>query len=84
LVRRTTIAEAEAENLVRDSRLGPDPIPFGWANASWSKLLAQVQPGDELWEYDSCQEDWDRLMGSSGFVLIRGGQIIANQVCRMN
>jgi hypothetical protein len=48
------------------------------------QLLAQWRPGDELWEYNSPREDWDRLMGSSGFVLVRGGVVVATQVCRMN
>jgi hypothetical protein len=70
--------------MVRDHRLGPDPIPFGWANKQWSELLVQILPGEELWEYDSSQADWDRGMGSSGLVLIRAGQIIASMTIRMN
>ena len=30
------------------------------------------------------EEDWDRLMGSSGFALVRGGAVVTTQVCRMN
>ena len=48
------------------------------------ELLAVMRPGDELWEYDSPREDWDRLMGSSGFALVRGGVVVGTQVCRMN
>jgi hypothetical protein len=84
LKRRLTVAEAEAEHMVRDGRLGPNPIPFGWAAAEWHQLLTKMQPGDELWEYDSPQEDWDRLMGSQGIALVRGGQVIATLVLRMN
>ena len=84
LKRRLTVAEAEAEHMVRDDRLGPDPIPFGWSAAGWRALVAAMQPGDELWEYDSPQEDWDRLMGSSGIALVRGGTVVATHVCRMN
>jgi hypothetical protein len=84
LLRCVTVAEAEAENMVRDYRLGPDPITFGWANKQWREFLARMHPGDELWEYRTPQEDWDQLMGSSGFVLIRDGQIIASHVDRMN
>jgi hypothetical protein len=58
------------------------------ARAMWpplgDELLAQMQPGDGLWEYDSPPEDWDRLTGSSGFALVRGGAVVATQVCRMN
>jgi hypothetical protein len=84
LKRRLTIEEAEAEHLVRDARLGPAPVPFGWAASKWHELLAQMQPGDELWEYDSPREDWDRLMGSQGIALVRGGRVIATLVSSMN
>src|SRR6516225_1418820 len=84
LRRWLTVSEAEAENMVSDARLGPDPIPFGWAAAGWRELLARMRPGDELWEYDSPQEEWDRLMGSEGIALVRDGQVIATEVCRMN
>jgi hypothetical protein len=48
------------------------------------ELLAQMRSGDELWEYDSPREDWDRMMGSSGLRLVRGEVVVATQVCRMN
>ena len=84
LVRQLTVAEAEAAHMVRDERLGPEPVPFGWTAGPWQALLAEMRPGDELWEYDSPKEDWDRLMGSAGVALVRGGVVIATVVCRMN
>jgi hypothetical protein len=84
LRQRLTVEEAEVKHMVSDERLGSNPVPFGWVNADWRALLAEMQPGDELWEYDSPQEDWVRLMGSSGIALIRRGMVIATLVCRMN
>jgi hypothetical protein len=69
LKRRLTVTEAE--QMVRDDILA-------------SELLAEMRPGDELWEYDSPKEDWDRYMGSSGFVLVRDGIVVSSQVYRMN
>jgi hypothetical protein len=94
LERRLTVDEAEASHLVRDERLGPDPVPFGFNHRAWRELLAKMLPGDELWEYDSPAQDWVRLMGSMGYVLIRpgaegylrlpSGGVVASVVCRMN
>ncbi|WP_020474755.1 hypothetical protein [Zavarzinella formosa] len=94
LVRRVTVAEAEAAHMVSDDRLGPDPIPFGWAANEWRKLVDEMRPGDELWEYDSPAAEWERNMGSTGFVLLRrgaegfihlsAGTAVASVTCRMN
>jgi uncharacterized protein (TIGR02996 family) len=84
LRRRLTIEQAAAENMVRDPRLGPDPVPFGWCYSRWCELLNKLEPGDELWEYDSPKEDWYRLMGSSGIALLRNGVVIDTMACKMN
>jgi hypothetical protein len=84
LRRRLTIEQTAAEHMVHDPRLGPDPVPFGWCYSQWCELLNKMEPGDELWEYDSPKEDWDRLMGSSGIALLRNGVIIVTLVLKMN
>ena len=82
--RKLTLRTAVAKHLVRDERLGWRPVPFGFANAVWLELLAQMQPGDELREYDTPAEDWQRNMGSRGVVLVRKGRAVDIVVTRMN
>ena len=79
-----SVAEAEAENMVCDKRLGDKPIPFGFGNKRWLELLEQMHTGDELWEFCSPQEFWDKGMGSAGIALIRNGQIVAIHTSKMN
>lgn len=45
---------------------------------------SQYLPGDLLFHYDSCREDWDRMMGNSGYILVRNGQIVDSLVLMMN
>lgn len=84
LKRKLSVEEAEAENLVADAYLGPVPIPFGWCNAEWVALLARMQPGDELWEFRSSDESWLHRAGRAGIALVRGDQVIATVLTRMN
>jgi hypothetical protein len=84
LKKRTTIEEVEAASMVRDPELGPDPVPFGFINDKWQALLAQMQPGDELWEFSSSQESWQALAGRAGFAVVRNGKVIASMVTMMN
>lgn len=84
LKRRLTIEQAEAENLVTDDRLGLRPVPFGFCNKRWIALLAQMRPGDELWEFSSSQESWRYLCGRGGIALVRDGEIVASLVTTMN
>ncbi|AWM35871.1 hypothetical protein GobsT_64010 [Gemmata obscuriglobus] len=94
LVRRVTVAEAEAAHTARRVSGRPAPVPFGGLSAQWRELVAEMRPGDELWEYDSPAAEWDRNMGSSGYILIRPGAeghirlpdggVVACVTCRMN
>lgn len=43
-----------------------------------TNLLAQMQPGDELWEFRSRPETWGRMCGSAGLVLLRRGKVVAH------
>jgi hypothetical protein len=58
--------------------------PFGYGNGAWESLKAQMQPGDELWEFCTPKATWDQGMGSAGYQLVRGDVIICTMVVRMN
>jgi len=75
LKRKVTIAQAEADNLVTDRRLGPEPVPFGFCNSKWKAMIAEMEPGDELWEYSFVAGP---LCGAGGFATVRNGEIIAS------
>jgi len=53
---------------------------WGLLQAEWNDLKTQIQPADELWEFQSPQEYCDRLAGSMGVALVRGGQIVCHIV----
>jgi len=88
--RQISIAEAESEHTPTDQdpervRMFPELTkPFAFQNAQWEELKAQMQPGDELWEYCTDRESWQQLMGSAGIELVRDGNVIASIVTRMN
>lgn len=84
LKRKLTVEEAENLHMVKDDRLGPEPVPFGFLNESWKKLLSCIQVGDELWEFCSPKKTWEYMAGREGIVLIRKGKMIASIVTRMN
>lgn len=58
--------------------------PFGYLNAEWERLKAEMQPGDELWTFCSSDESWANLTGSEGIALVRDGTVIAEIVTCMN
>jgi hypothetical protein len=90
--RRRTVAQLEADNLPRDQepqrvREFPQLLkPFGFVNEQWEAMKAGMQPGDELWEFCSEKEMWEGPigMGAAGVELVRGGEVIACLVTRMN
>ncbi len=84
LQKRVTVAEAEAANMVESDQLGPDPVPFGFQNNEWRALLAQMQEGDELWEFCSSWESWQNLAGRAGIALVRNGEVVASVDTMMN
>jgi hypothetical protein len=47
-------------------------------------LEVLMLPGDEVWEFSSPPELWQRLMGRAGIALVRNGRSIAHVVTRMN
>jgi hypothetical protein len=94
LVARKSIAELEAEFTLRPDQLsasdrtGPRAAfmlkPFGALNAKWEALKALMQPGDELWTFESSSESWGDLAGRAGVALVRNGEIIERLVTMMN
>ena len=82
--KRITVEEAEAANLVTDERLGPDPVPFGFINDDWKKLLSLMREGDELWEFDSPPETWEKLAGRRGIALVRECRVLYTIITLMN
>jgi len=84
LKRKLIIEEAETENMVKDDRLGPEPITFGYQNKEWKKLLLVMKGGDELWEFDSPDETWEDFAGRKGISLLRNGKVIASIIILMN
>jgi hypothetical protein len=84
------ISIAEAEKMfpgVNDERVRSMPEiakPFGFLNARWEDLKAQMQPGDELWTFHSPSQTWQDLAGSGGVVVVRDGVPIQALVTVMN
>ena len=66
---RTTIHQAESDNLVSDPALGPNPIPFGSIHKQWLAFKSLLIAGDELWTYSE--------RGGSGLCIVRGHKVIA-------
>ena len=44
----------------------------------------QVLPSDEIYHYCSHKSEWEKLMGSEGYLLVRDGEIVADLVRCMN
>jgi hypothetical protein len=42
LTHKTTIDEAEQKHLVRNEKLGPKPVPFGFINDRWIKFKSRL------------------------------------------
>jgi hypothetical protein len=47
-------------------------------------LAARMQPGDELWEYDSGGDSWANLCGEMGFAVVRDGRVVDFDMFFMN
>ena len=84
LKKKTMVEKAEQAHLVTDGRLGPKPVPFGFINARWEKFKAGIRIEDELWEFESPGESWEKLAGRAGFCIVREGRIIDAIITRMN
>lgn len=81
---KRTREELEAENMVERKNLWPQPVPFGFMYPEWKQLLAQQQPGDELWTFSSSNESWEEMAGRKGIALVRQGEVVDHIVTEMN
>ena len=74
---RVTLEQAEARyaELERDmlAHLG---TTGGWLDYFRETIVAEFQPGDELWLYDNGPEAWAHLHGERGLVHLRDGQLV--------
>lgn len=75
--------EVELENLHPSDGRVPH-VPFGFNNAEWKKLKELRSENTELRSFSSSSEDWEKCMGSEGYLVIEGDTILANIVTRMN
>jgi len=71
-----TIAQIEQESL-QQIRLAPDApqVPFGYENDRWNQLKTQYKDGDEFYFF-SLYPRPPSFYGTSGYVLIRGNQVV--------
>jgi hypothetical protein len=53
-----------------EAKLPPD----GYLCDLWRWLVSQMEPQDQIWSFSSPPETWRRLMGASGFALVRNGK----------
>jgi hypothetical protein len=72
LLSRISVADAEAKHTVQIDGRG---VPFGLINAQWRRLVAQMQCGDELWEFRKRPPEF--LVTREGLVLLRCGEPVA-------
>jgi hypothetical protein len=84
LTKRTTVAEAEAEDLAfmkclyesEGEVLPANFKPFEHPPGKWDKLVANMQPGDELWWFMNSAEAWAGLCGCKGLAVVRQGEMV--------
>jgi hypothetical protein len=71
-----TIAQVEQESL-QQIRLAPDvpQVPFGYDNDKWNELKSQYKDGDEFYFFGLDPRP-PYFYGTSGYVLIRGNQVL--------
>lgn len=81
---RITLEQIEQEHMVKEERLGPDPVLFGFQNSIWMEFQKQIREGDELWNFSSPAESWWELCGRAGIALVRNGEIEDSFVTMMN
>ena len=78
-------AQAEAKSPETDpKRIVQLAKPLGFMNGAWEELKAQIEPGDELWEFCSSRESWEGMCGREGIQLVRAGEVIAQLITSLN
>lgn len=62
----------------------PPCDPHGIFRQQFNEMQSVAMEGDVLYWYTSSRKDWQNGMGSEGYVLVRGNEIIGDLVLRMN
>jgi hypothetical protein len=58
-----------------------------WTEDAKARIRAfkqQAQPTDVIYHYCSEQSEWEKGMGSEGWIIVRNGEIVDSLVRRMN
>ncbi len=82
-VEKESLEKVEADNLRPDDGRVPH-VPFGFIHDKWLKFKSQMQPGDELYFYNTSEESWQNHAGRMGYVLVRAGEFIDTFDTMMN
>ena len=61
-----------------------EPVPFGFANRQRREMVAEMQDGDELWEFNSPKHFWEHMAGRAGIALVRAANTVDGIVTTMN
>lgn len=79
LIESVEIDAVEASAYISDPLGAVPQIPFGHLNAAWQAFLAQRQPNEALWRYQSQQaHKWSGPELRRGYVWVRGNTIGAH------
>ena len=75
---RITLEQANARyaELERDTLALTGTTGGGWLDSFRERIAAEMQPGDELWLYDTGAEAWAHLHGERGLAHLRSGQVV--------
>jgi hypothetical protein len=75
---RTDVAKVESSPIFDNKK------PLTDSFREWKEMKSLIRPGDELWTFDSPQQEWDRHMGWQGLLLIRDGELVEVVVTAQN
>jgi hypothetical protein len=83
LIGKTTVEVVE-EKYFKEMELYAHSEQANKLNPRWGSFKAQIEPGDELWEYCSPMESWEARCGRAGFAILRDGKVVASYLRMMN
>jgi hypothetical protein len=69
------VRQVSLEDVLREHTY--DGVPFGHARDDWERLLAKMQPGDELWEYEPASA---HAVQTWGIALVRSGSLMSRVI----
>ena len=75
-------AEKELDEMARIVSDGDGSITF--KGPVWRQLKARLKPGDEFYFYKTDCRSWAELLGSEGYVAVRGNEVIGSLIIGMN